>query len=391
MTIFVHIRIFDTHPRSEKNQLFKLVSMKLQYVKSILILLFFSLAAQQVTAQAPKFVNEFLNIGVGADAHGMFGSVAASVDDVTAAYWNPSGLVGIENPLQVSAMHASWFGGIAGYDYIGIAKSLNDKANKSVGALTVIRMGVDGIPNTLSLVGPDGSIDYNNVTEFSTADYAVMASFGKKLDKLNLNYGITAKVIHRRIGPFGNAWGFGFDAGIQYKVKGFMLGVMARDVTSTVNAWSFNLSEQNEAIFAATGNDIPISSTEIALPKLVLAAAKGGESGSLSYLIEADLRFSSDGTKAGIFSGDKFALDPTFGVELGYNKLAFLRFGMGNMQNIVNEINTENTKFTLQPNIGLGLALGRLNIDYALTNIGTVSEVLVSHIFSLRLDFKSKY
>ncbi len=365
--------------------------MKLHHWKTMLctvVLTSFSFINLQ--AQAPKFVNEFLNIGVGADAHGMFGSVAATVDNVTAGYWNPAGLTQIKNPLEVSAMHSSWFGGIANYDYFGAAKVLNER-NKTVGALTVIRMGIDGIPNTLSLVGPDGSINYDNVTEFSTADYAVMLSLGKRLEALNLSYGVTAKVINRRIGPFGSAWGFGFDAGLQYEVAGFSFGLMARDVTTTVNAWSFNLSPENEAIFLATGNDVPISSTEIALPKLVLAAAKKGESGSLSYIVEADLRFSTDGTRAGIISSDRFALDPTFGVEVGYNKLAYLRFGLGNFQNILNEVNSTQTSFSLQPNIGLGINLGRLHIDYALGNIGTVAEALISHIFSVKLDFQSKY
>lgn len=365
--------------------------MKLQNIKTMLctaVLASFSFINLQ--AQAPKFVNEFLNIGVGADAHGMFGSVAATVDDVTAAYWNPAGLTKIENPLQVSAMHSSWFGGIANYDYFGAAKVLNER-KKTVGALTVIRMGIDGIPNTLSLVGPDGSINYGNITEFSTADYAILLSLGKTLESMNLSYGISAKVINRKIGPFGSAWGFGFDAGLQYEVSGFSLGLMARDITTTVNAWSFDLSPENEAILLATGNDVPISSTEIALPKLILAAAKKGESGTLSYLIEADLRFSTDGTKSGIISGDRFALDPTFGVEVGYNELAFLRFGLGNMQNILNPVNSTQTKFSLQPNIGLGINLGRLHIDYALGNIGSVAEVLISHIFSVKLDFQSKY
>lgn len=365
--------------------------MKLQNIKTMLctaVLASFSFINLQ--AQAPKFVNEFLNIGVGADAHGMFGSVAATVDDVTAGYWNPAGLTKIDKPLQISAMHSEWFGGIANYDYFGAAKVLNEN-KKTVGSLTVIRMGIDGIPNTLSLVGPDGSINYGNVTEFSTADYAILVSLGKGLKDTNLSYGVSAKVINRRIGPFGSAWGFGFDAGLQYEISGFSLGLMARDVTTTVNAWSFDLSPENEAIFLATGNDVPISSTEIALPKLVLAAAKQGESGSLSYIVEADLRLSTDGTKSGIASSDRFALDPTFGVEVGYNKLAFLRFGIGNMQNILNEVNSTQTQFSLQPNVGVGINLGRLHIDYALGNIGTVAEALISHIFSVKLDFQSKY
>ena len=48
--------------------------------------IFLLLIHTEITAQ--KFVNEFLNIGVGARAHGMFGSVVASCNAGTAAYWN---------------------------------------------------------------------------------------------------------------------------------------------------------------------------------------------------------------------------------------------------------------------------------------------------------------
>jgi hypothetical protein len=44
---------------------------------------------------AQKYSNEFLAIGVGADAYGMGNAVVASADGVSAAYWNPAGLVGV--------------------------------------------------------------------------------------------------------------------------------------------------------------------------------------------------------------------------------------------------------------------------------------------------------
>lgn len=39
--------------------------------------------------------------------------------------------------------------------------------------------------------------------------------------------------------------------------------------------------------------------------------------------------------------------------------------------------------WTLQPNIGLGIEIGPVQLDYAYTNIGKQSEVLYSHVFSL--------
>jgi len=78
------------------------------------------------------------------------------------------------------------------------------------------------------------------------------------------------------------------------------------------------------------------------------------------------------------------------GIEVGYASRVFLRAGLGNMQTVINQTNTAKRVFEIQPNVGLGLKLGRLKVDYALANIGSVSGVLVSHIFSLGLDFAPK-
>lgn len=360
--------------------------MNTGYIKNLVFaLLTLAFSISNGIGQADlKFVNEFLNIGVGARAHGMFGSVTASVDDISAAYWNPGGLARIEAPAQIHAMHASWFGGIANYDYLSAGKRFDDD-NNSYGAMTVIRMGVDRIPNTLNLIGPDGSVNYNNVTEFSAADYALLLSYGQELGIEGLTVGATAKVIYRNIGTFGKAFGFGFDIGAIYSIENFRFGLMARDITTTVNAWSFSLSPQDQIVFQQTGNEIPVSSTEIALPKLILGAAyELNDVGLFSYLVEGNLRLSADGTKSGVFSGNNIGIEPTIGFEVGYDQLVFLRAGVGNFQNIVNE--TAESAFEFQPNIGIGINLGRINLDYALTNIGSVSGVLVSHIISLKLD-----
>lgn len=352
---------------------------------SVIIALFIPfLAASQV-----KFVNEFLNIGVGARAHGMFGSVVASESDVTAAYWNPAGLVEIDAPVQVSVMHADWFGGIANYDHGAIAKRLKDK--RSYVALTYIRMGVDQIPNTLNLVQPDGTVDFDNVTEFSAVDYAVMGSYARYLgssDKWSVGGNI--KVIRRVIGDFGGAWGFGADFGVKYRSGNLQLALMGRDITSTFNAWSFSLDEREKDVFAATGNEIPINSTEVALPRLVLGAAYTIDIRDFSLLTEVDLNFNTDGRASALISTDRFAVEPSAGLELGFKDLVYLRGGVGNIQRVLNSESIQNAEWELQPNLGLGIKLGRLQIDYALTNIGSVSGALVSNIFSVSLDLAER-
>lgn len=338
-------------------------------------------------AQGQKFVNEFLNIGVGARAHGMFGSVVASGNDGTSAYWNTAGMVDIENPLQINVMHANWFGGIANYDYVSIARKLGSD-RKSVAAFSFIRLGVDNIPNTLNLIGPDGTVDYNRVTNFSASDYAGLFSYATSLgSNENLSIGGNIKVIHRSIGSFGKAWGFGADLGVRYKMDNLIFGLSARDITTTFNAWSFNLTEDEKKVFQTTGNEIPVSSTELTLPRLVFGTAYSGASGNFTYLAELDLNLSTYGTKAGVLSAKNFNLDPSLGFEVGYARRVYLRAGLGNMQTVINQTNTAKRDFEIQPNVGLGLRLGRLKVDYALANLGSASGVLVSHIFSLGLDF----
>jgi hypothetical protein len=85
-----------------------------------------------------------------------------------------------------------------------------------------------------------------------------------------------------------------------------------------------------------------------------------------------------------IISTNGISIDPALGFEFGYNKLVFLRTGVGNFQNITQIDNT--TRIGFQPNIGLGFKYRGIQIDYALTDLGNQSAALYSNIFSLRVD-----
>lgn len=354
-------------------------------ILNIGILLFFYIIA---FGQGVKYSNEFLAIGVGARAHGMSGAVVATTNDVYSTYWNPAGLNSLEAPFQIGAMHAEWFGGVAKYDFVGVVKPLNS-AKKRVVGLSVIRMGIDQIPYTLNLVGADGSINYNNVTEFSAADYAIQGSYSQAWK--NITIGGNLKVIRRIIGSFAGAWGVGADIGVQYHKDKWRLAAVGRDITTTYNAWTATLTEQEKQVFTRTGNEIPKSSVEITRPTFVLAAAyETPLSNKVDLTVEVDAGMATDGQRNVLISSKAFNIDPRLGFELSYQRMVYLRGGVGNFQRLKNEDDPNKKDLNFQPNMGLGLKLGRLSIDYALTNIGNVSQVLYSNIFSLKLDMKKK-
>ncbi|MBK9107811.1 MAG: hypothetical protein IPM92_05365 [Saprospiraceae bacterium] len=338
-------------------------------------------------SQAPKFSNDFLNIGIGGRGMAMAGAVSANTSSIQAAYWNPAGLPYNPSKFQVSAQHAEWFSGIGNYDYVAFGKSFSDDFS-NYGSLTLIRMAIDKIPNTLRLRGPDGSIDYSKIEEFSVADYAMLLSFGKKIGDGKWAFGVNGKVIHRNFGAFANSWGFGFDAGIRYHSKNFAFAIMGRDITTTFNAYKFNFSTEEKAILQQTNNSIPISSVEYNLPKVIIALSyKVTVTSKFSLLSALDLECSSNGTESAILATNKFAVDPKVGVELDYANRVFVRFGFGNFQNVVKDITTDQRELSFNPSAGLGIQFGKITIDYAMTNIANSGVGLYSHFLSLNLDF----
>lgn len=350
------------------------------------LLLFIAGCGFSGLAQTRKYSNEFLNIGLGARALGMSNSYVASVNDVTAGYWNPAGLASMGNQHQVALMHSEYFAGIAKYDYGAFATRLD---STSCLAASVVRFGVDNIPNTTELIDANGNVNYDRITTFSAIDFAFIASYAKSLKIHGLRVGANAKIIRRKIGDFGGAWGFGLDAGVQYDVKKWQFAAMARDVTSTFNAWSFNVSDQMKEVFEKTGNEIPQNSVEVTLPKLLLGVARKFDfTPKLSLLAETDLDATFDGKRNVLIRSKAINLDPHIGLELSYMNILFLRGGLGNYQSYTDALHKKIT--TIQPNIGVGVRIKSFYLDYALTDIGDQSVALYSNVFSIKVDINKK-
>ena len=349
------------------------------YVVTFLIFASLTVFGQTVR----KYSNEFMNIGVDAAALGMSNAVTAHTDDVNSGYWNPAGLLSLEDN-QLALMHSSYFASIANYDYIAFAMPLDDQ---SVVGISLIRFAVDDILNTTQLIDDQGNINYDRISLFSTADYGLTFSYARELPIQGLNIGINAKVIRRIIGDFASSWGFGLDAGIQFETgNDWKFGIMARDITTTFNAWAIDEKEFETIKNAVEGQNQELpETTEITIPKLQIGMSKKfyyNYDYSLLAEIDLNVRFEENND---VISSSFASMTPALGFEFGYIDMIYLRAGVGNFQNELQIDNSEQLSF--QPSFGVGFKYNGIQIDYAFTDIGDQSIALYSNVFSLKLDF----
>ncbi len=334
------------------------------------------------------YSNEFLSIGVGARGLAMGNSLVASTDDISSAYWNPAGLTRLVNP-QVGLMHAEWFAGIAAYDYAAVALPIMDNT-RTVG-LSIIRFGVDNIPNTLFVLEPDGSVNYDNISTFSAADYAALFSYSQSIKKLRV--GANLKLVHRRVGKFATSWGMGIDLGLQYVTpKGLRLGANIKNLTTTINAWSYEFTEEEQAALALTDNVIPKNSVELTGQHLVLGVGQQIKMGKkMSLLAELDADITFDGERNTLLHTNPVSVDPHLGLELSYDKIVYVRAGINNIQRVRSNDNFDKQVLTLQPSAGIGINIKeKAVIDYALTGLSKISAGIYSHVISLKINITKK-
>lgn len=345
-------------------------------------------AAAQVSA--PKYSNEFLNVGVGARALGM-GNVQVSITgDATSGYWNPAGLLRLPDKYNIALMHSELFAGIAKNDFGSFAMPID---TNSALAVSVIRLGVDDIADTRRLQNEFGYIQYDSVKFFSVADYALLLSYARRSNLIQgLQLGASAKIIYRNVGDFANAWGFGIDAGAQLQRNNWQFGIMAKDITTTFTAWTHNVEELEEA-YEQTGNDLPENTAELTLPRVILGAGHNFQiNEKLSALVSTDIDFTFDGKRNVLLKSDVMSVDPHIGVELVYAKSVFIRGGLSNYQQTTRFDGSKATQ--VQPNFGVGFVSNGFNLDLALSRMSdreknsianaNTSSVIISMGYSFR-------
>jgi hypothetical protein len=171
------------------------------------------------------------------------------------------------------------------------------------------------------------------------------------------------------------------------------LGIVAKDITTTFNAWSFHFTEKEKEVLYLTENDIPVKSTELTAPRLTVGNSYNFRLGStVNLLAEADFDFTFDGRANTIISSKAVNVDPHAGMEASIKNVFFVRAGISNFQKALADGDTTNQKrvWIFQPSLGAGFKINNISIDYAFTNLANQSNPLYTHIFSLKIDLGKK-
>jgi hypothetical protein len=112
----------------------------------------------------------------------------------------------------------------------------------------------------------------------------------------------------------------------------------------------------------------------------------------VSLLVEGDLDVTFDGRRNTVISTNPVSIDPRVGMELNFKDVFFVRGGINNFQQALDDRDTLNQRkiWIYQPSVGAGFKVGDVQIDYAFTNLANQSYPLYTHVFSLRLDMRKK-
>ena len=180
------------------------------------------LGVHDVTAQNPNIGTagaKFLKIPVGARASAMAGASVASIDDASAVFWNPAGIVGVKSTALLVSYTPWW--ATTKLSSAVIVASLQDVGSigVSVTSLTMDKMAVTTEQE------PEGTGEF-----FDAGDLMIGFTYARRLTE-DFSVGITAKYVNQRIwNETANGWAF--DIGTQYRI-GF------RDLTLAMSMTNF--------------------------------------------------------------------------------------------------------------------------------------------------------
>lgn len=351
----------------------------LKQIFSFLLFLFVVLPGNAQNFSSGKYGADFLTVGGGARALAMGSAYSGISNDVSSVYWNPAGLTQVKH-LEMIYMHSERFGGIVGYDFAAAAMPL--KQSDAIVGVGIMRQGVDGIKNTLNAW--DGANNQplpnptDRFTEFSAYDMAFFVSYAQPFSDVN-SWGVNFKVLHSKIGPFAQAWGYSLDLALQERDKNYSWGIVIQDITTLFKFWQTNKQALQEL---ENFNDIiPQGQNEQILPSIKLGYGhffRFGEPFKLTVTADTDIRF--ENLRTYYMNLGRMSFEPHLGIEFGYIDMIYFRSGLTDF------FIDDKGSYTVSPTFGLGLQFSKIDLDYGMGSLmGTSADLGYTHRISLKI------
>jgi hypothetical protein len=269
-------------------------------------------------ARGTKYAAEFLRIGAGARALGMGAAVTGQIDDASAVYWNPAGMLGVPR-AEFVLMHAEQFASLADYDFAGYVQNLPQTGAIGVG---LVRFAVADIVITRdAFVDVDGDHEYDpgvdgvDSSKFyydSDAEYGLFFAYARPVSEA-LALGGTLKFVRQNL-PGHSSFGVGTDLGALWSPRPELrLGARLSDATTTQLYWDTGRRETvRPSLFlgGAWRPVPPVRHLELAVALDLALTFEGRETASSFTLGSTEL------------SGD-----PRLGLEASYRRLFTARAG----------------------------------------------------------------
>ncbi|MGE5797083.1 MAG: PorV/PorQ family protein [Ignavibacteria bacterium] len=326
---------------------------------TVLILLFFGLT--NLYAQLIQGVSKvgttgatFLEIGIGARAVAMGNAFVGTANDVTALYWNPAGLAGINN--EATFMHTNWFVDTK-FDHASIALNLGGVGTIAI-QFTSLSVSEEPVRTILQPEGTGELFDGSSVVIGIGYAYSLT-------DKFSIGFG--AKYINESIWH-SSASGFAVDIGTLFttSLNGMRIGMSISNFGTKMQMTGRDpaILVDPDPTIAGNNDKIPAKydtdKWDLPLILRVGVAMEIFQTDEHRFTVAADANHPNNNTEY-----------INFGGEYGFNDMFFIRGGYANAF-----VKDGETDLTLGGGIKYNISgVTAVKADYSFSRFGVLGDI----------------
>lgn len=307
-----------------------------------------------------------LEIGIGAASTSMGGAFVSIVDDVSALYWNASGIANLTG-YQAMVSHTTWIADTR-HDFAGLVLPLGDFG--TIG-LSLVSLSMDDM-KVRTVEQPNGTGEF-----FSAGDLVVGLSYARKLTE-RFSIGFTVKYIEQNIWHM-KANALAIDAGTTFKTDlfgGMVIGASMSNFGTSMKLdgrdtrYFIRLDESKQGSNETIPTNIEMDEWELPLTFLIGISTYVFQKNNYELKVAADAIVPNNNYQS-----------MNVGLEFGILNYINLRGGY-------NSLFLEDSEGGLSMGIGVTskmlLSIATVNFDYAFRDFGRLENI---HTFSLGIKF----